>query len=173
MTNKLEISRELADRILNELSQCSVRNELRALLAAPVVERQEPVAWTNGLAPCPLCGAEAESCGYADSDQTFVQCTDCGCSVDVGKERYEIWNERTEQPAPVAVVPEGFMLVERSIWSEEQVEAATKCIAMLKNVPDMTDRDLAMAAMDAGQCKAPDITLADFARLDKVKELNP
>ena len=111
MTNKIEISREHVERLADRLSKAQMfkeSSELRALLAAPAVERQEPVTLTNGLAPCPLCGAEAESCGYADSDQTFVQCTDCGCSVDVGQERYEIWNERTEQPAPVAVVlPDG------------------------------------------------------------------
>lgn len=75
--------------------------------------------------------------------------------------------------APVAVVlPDGYMIVERSIWTEEQAESAAKCITMLKNVPGMTDRDLALAAMDAGQCHAPEIALADLACLDKVKELN-
>jgi len=59
-------------------------------------------------------------------------------------------------------VPEGFMLVERSIWTEQQVDSAAACITQLKDVPGMTDRDLAMAAIDAAQCKAPDITLADF-----------
>lgn len=59
-------------------------------------------------------------------------------------------------------VPEGFMLVERSIWTEQQVEAATACITRLKNVPGMRDCDLAMAALDAAQCKAPEITLADL-----------
>lgn len=56
-------------------------------------------------------------------------------------------------------VPEGFMLVERSIWTEQQVEAATACITRLKGVPGMRDCDLAMAAIDAAQCKAPDIAL--------------
>ncbi|BBH46943.1 hypothetical protein [Pseudomonas sp. KU43P] len=59
-------------------------------------------------------------------------------------------------------VPEGFMLVERSIWTEQQVEAATACITRLKGVHGMRDRDLAMAAIDAAQCKAPDIALADI-----------
>lgn len=45
-------------------------------------------------------------------------------------------------------VPEGFMLVERSIWTEQQVEAATACITRLKGVPGMRDCDLAMAAID-------------------------
>ncbi|WP_033725660.1 hypothetical protein [Pseudomonas putida] len=59
-------------------------------------------------------------------------------------------------------VPEGFMLVERSIWTERQVDAATACITRLKGVPTMTDRALAMAAIDAAQCTAPDITLSDL-----------
>ena len=59
-------------------------------------------------------------------------------------------------------VPEGYMLVERSIWTEQQVEAATACITLLKVVPGMRDRDLAMAAIDAAQCKAPDIRLSDL-----------
>ncbi|WP_243430630.1 hypothetical protein [Pseudomonas sp. 51_B] len=61
-------------------------------------------------------------------------------------------------------VPEGFMLVERSIWTEQQVEAATACIARLKGVPGMRDCDLAMAAIDAAQCKAPEISLVDLLR---------
>ena len=59
-------------------------------------------------------------------------------------------------------VPEGYMLVERSIWTEQQVEAATACITRLKGVPGMRDCDLAMAAIDAAQCKAPDIALSDL-----------
>ncbi|PMY81887.1 hypothetical protein C1X72_07480 [Pseudomonas sp. FW306-2-2C-D06B] len=59
-------------------------------------------------------------------------------------------------------VPEGYMLVDRTIWTEQQVEAATACITRLKNVPTMTDRDLAMAAIDAAQCSAPDIALSDL-----------
>lgn len=59
-------------------------------------------------------------------------------------------------------VPEGFMLVERNVWTEQQVEAATACITRLKGVPGMRDCDLAMAAIDAAQCKAPDIALSDL-----------
>lgn len=59
-------------------------------------------------------------------------------------------------------VPEGYMLVERSIWTEKQVDAATACITRLKGVPAMTDRALAMAAIDAAQCTAPDIALTDL-----------
>jgi hypothetical protein len=92
--------------------------------------------------------------------------------------RDDAWSDykalcKASRPAPVSVaLPEGYMIVERSIWTEEQAESAAKCITLLKNVPGMTDRDLALAAMDAGQCHAPEITLADLACLDKVKELN-
>ncbi|WP_342649142.1 hypothetical protein [Pseudomonas sp. REB1044] len=67
---------------------------------------------------------------------------------------------RSSNTEPVSV-PEGFKLVERSIWTEQQVEAATACITRLKGVPGMRDRDLAMAAIDAAQCKAPEIALSD------------
>lgn len=61
-------------------------------------------------------------------------------------------------------VPDGLMLVERSIWTEQQVEAATACITRLKGVPGIRDCDLAMAAIDAAQCKAPKISLVDLLR---------
>lgn len=46
MTNKIEISRELLAAYIESATgydDSSLREELRALLAAPVVERQEPV----------------------------------------------------------------------------------------------------------------------------------
>lgn len=50
MTNKIEIARELAERIVDWYDGglgniIYEMDELRALLAAPVVERQEPVAY--------------------------------------------------------------------------------------------------------------------------------
>ncbi|MCE0990302.1 MULTISPECIES: hypothetical protein [Pseudomonas putida group] len=70
--------------------------------------------------------------------------------------------EKRSSNTEMVSVPEGYMLVERSIWTEQQVEAATACITRLKGVHGMRDRDLAMAAIDAAQCKAPDIALADL-----------
>ncbi|MCE0958738.1 hypothetical protein [Pseudomonas putida] len=64
-------------------------------------------------------------------------------------------------------VPEGYMLVERNFWTEAQVEAATKSVARLRSVRTMSDRDLAMAAMDAAQCTAPDISLSDLLPADQ------
>lgn len=70
--------------------------------------------------------------------------------------------ENRSSNTEIVSMPEGFMLVERSIWTEQQVDAATSCITRLKGVPSMTDRDLAMAALDAAQCTAPDIALSDL-----------
>jgi hypothetical protein len=52
MTNKtVTMSRELAERILSDLGNAYISSrvgeELRAMLAAPAVERQESVAWAN------------------------------------------------------------------------------------------------------------------------------
>ena len=54
-----------------------------------------------------------------------------------------------------ATVPDGYLLVERGIWTEEQVAAAAGCITRLKNVPGLSDRDLAMSALDAAQVLTP------------------
>jgi len=70
--------------------------------------------------------------------------------------------ENRSSNTEMASLPEGYMLVERSISTERQVEAATACITRLKGVHGMRDRDLAMAAIDAAQCTAPDIALADL-----------
>ena len=52
MSGKIEISRELAADLTRKIitqedheRRVAAREELRALLSAPVVERQEPVAW--------------------------------------------------------------------------------------------------------------------------------
>ncbi|SPO67443.1 hypothetical protein [Pseudomonas sp. JV241A] len=79
---------------------------------------------------------------------------------------------RSSNTEQTVSVPEGYMLVERSIWTEQQVEAATACITRLKVVPGMRDRDLAMAAIDAAQCKAPDVTLADLQAVARLDELD-
>lgn len=65
------------------------------------------------------------------------------------------------QPAGGAV-PDGWMLVERSIWTESQVDSAAKSVEIVQGIPGATARDIAMAAMDAAQCKAPDVTLFDL-----------
>ncbi|WP_024642841.1 hypothetical protein [Pseudomonas syringae] len=71
-----------------------------------------------------------------------------------------------QQATAKVVLPDSFMIVERSIWTEQQVAAATASITLIKNALGMADRDLALAAMDAAQCKAPDISLDEVIKLN-------
>ncbi len=68
--------------------------------------------------------------------------------------------------APVAQaqhsVPEGWMLVECGIWTQEQVDEMQKTVTRFRNSEFVDDRALAMAVADAGQCKAPEISLAEL-----------
>lgn len=79
----------------------------------------------------------------------------------------DIIRQRTTADASVqpagGAVPEGWMLVERSIWTEGQVDSAAKSVEIVQGIPGATARDIAMAAMDAAQCKAPDVSLSDFS----------
>ncbi|HBN9568131.1 hypothetical protein ABZQ24_05445 [Pseudomonas aeruginosa] len=82
-----------------------------------------------------------------------------------------LWNGPREgfvplYAAPVAQaghsVPEGWMLVECGIWTQEQVDEMQKTVARFRNSEFVDDRALAMAVADAGQCKAPEISLAEL-----------
>lgn len=82
-----------------------------------------------------------------------------------------LWNGPREgfvpvYTAPVAQaqhsVPEGWMLVECGIWTQEQVDEMQKTVARFRNSEFVDDRALAMAVADAGQCKAPEISLAEL-----------
>lgn len=67
-------------------------------------------------------------------------------------------------------VPEGWMLVECGIWTQEQVDEMQKTVARFRNSEFVDDRALAMAVADAGQCKAPEISLAELLAAAPGKE---
>ncbi|MFU7017464.1 hypothetical protein ACM75Y_28965 [Pseudomonas aeruginosa] len=67
-------------------------------------------------------------------------------------------------------VPEGWMLVECGIWTQEQVDEMQKTVARFRNSEFVDDRALAMAVADAGQCKAPEISLAELLAAATGKE---
>ncbi|HFX0776079.1 hypothetical protein [Pseudomonas aeruginosa] len=77
--------------------------------------------------------------------------------------------------APVAQaqhsVPEGWMLVECGIWTQEQVDEMQKTVTRFRNSEFVDDRALAMAVADAGQCKAPEISLAELLATAPGKEV--
>ncbi|HIE1771653.1 TPA: hypothetical protein ACXJYT_005386 [Pseudomonas aeruginosa] len=77
--------------------------------------------------------------------------------------------------APVAQaqhsLPEGWMLVECGIWTQEQVDEMQKTVTRFRNSEFVDDRALAMAVADAGQCKAPEISLAELLAAAPGKEV--
>lgn len=85
------------------------------------------------------------------------------------------WNEALvwmQQPPAQAQhsVPEGWMLVECGIWTQEQVDEMQKTVARFRSSEFVDDRALAMAVADAGQCKAPEISLAELLAAAPGKE---
>lgn len=98
MSGKIEISRELVQRIADHCKFCKnhvyleaiadIEPELRALLAAPVVERQEPVHMVR---------SHGSDCWEEISGESLEMCR---CQPD----EYEIRALYTSPRAPVAVV---------------------------------------------------------------------
>ncbi|MBG4728732.1 hypothetical protein I5F64_24840 [Pseudomonas aeruginosa] len=68
-------------------------------------------------------------------------------------------------------VPEGWMLVECGIWTQEQVDEMQKTVTRFRNSEFVDDRALAMAVADAGQCKAPEISMAELLAAAPGKEV--
>ena len=63
------------------------------------------------------------------------------------------------------------MLVECGIWTQEQVDEMQKTVARFRNSEFVDNRALAMAVADAGQCKAPEISLAELLAAAPGKEV--
>lgn len=131
---------EQADQRLADWDE--MRKERDAALArVEELERQEPVALANrGLHAFWVKWTEAAAGLYGPGIKLYA--------------------------APVAQaqhsVPEGWMLVECGIWTQEQVDEMQKTVARFRNSEFVDDRALAMAVADAGQCKAPQISLAEL-----------
>lgn len=114
MSGKIEISRQLAERLLN--FTCNEEyDELRALLAGPVVDRQEPVAadialdkaYRNGMMAGFSFGIRGDEDGYAKAIEQY------DAEIHAAK------TEPPEPPAPVAVVlPERGGLSNRPNFNE-------------------------------------------------------
>ncbi|MEV2092742.1 hypothetical protein ABZQ23_27280 [Pseudomonas aeruginosa] len=86
--------------------------------------------------------------------QNAVFTTEPGCDTAV-----ELAAQTTQAQHSV---PEGWMLVECGIWTQEQVDEMQKTVARFRNSEFVDNRALAMAVADAGQCKAPEISLAEL-----------
>lgn len=145
MTNKIEISRELAVERLTEIANrdsavsVTVRAEdLRAILAAPAVERQEPVAWRTG------------ACVWTSKGVAQNHADDHGLTVEP---------LYTSPPAPVAVVlPDD--------WQDQLFAEMERRFDLRKQIDDdhMVYDDTQIGVEFARDWIA--------ACLDKVKEMN-
>ena len=108
MTNDIKISREQLEKCLRDATTIRFEDdkhvlELRALLADPVVERQEPVAWTY----CPECGSE----DLHHEQGEHKQCANCHqewfSDIDYSEVvRGNLEKLKASPPASVAVVLE-------------------------------------------------------------------
>lgn len=114
---------------------------------------------------------------YDDSeDDDHEPYTDMGCDdrlrLTLGQHRAGriALEGRTPQAQAQHSVPEGWMLVECGIWTQEQVDEMQKTVTRFRNSEFVDDRALAMAVADAGQCKAPEISLAELLAAAPGKE---
>ncbi|HCT4372275.1 TPA: hypothetical protein OTX76_000947 [Pseudomonas aeruginosa] len=87
------------------------------------------------------------------------------CLTCIDKKLEELHDDQAQHS-----VPEGWMLVECGIWTQEQVDEMQKTVARFRNSEFVDDRALAMAVADAGQCKAPEISLAELLAAAPGKE---
>lgn len=151
-------------KLIEALDECDgdrwrLRSERDAALARVAeLERQEPVAWMHD---------QPNRVDVIHRDVKDLLQRVPGSSRGIHRpldvsEHYTI----PLYAAPVAQaqhsVPEGWMLVECGIWTQEQVDEMQKTVARFRNSEFVDDRALAMAVADAGQCKAPEISLAEL-----------
>lgn len=147
MTNTLTISRKLIEEVVTQLDDFitgEVLDQLKSILAAPVVERQEPVAWMYKRTGGEILGQLVQLESDALKDIRLGKCYDTGNRYLWPREDYIEWKPLyTSPPAPVAVV-------------SDLVQHLESVIAMFAPGEDKTNRTLIAARL----C------------LDKVKELN-
>lgn len=161
-----------------------------ALARVAELERQEPVVRAYGVLPPFAEKVLAKLRRFYDCAEDFES-----GGVDIGRHWLDLLtqlgllNRVQRSPAlweisqhgedlleaPVAQaqhsVPEGWMLVECGIWTQEQVDEMQKTVARFRNSEFVDDRALAMAVADAGQCKAPEISLAELLAAAPGKEV--
>ncbi|HIE1616931.1 Lar family restriction alleviation protein [Pseudomonas aeruginosa] len=172
---------------LHDLDKQCRDDVARALGLRPNQERG--FAWSYLLASIKSCVKASEDSaqaqhsvpeGLAEFSQFLSAVMDAAGLVRYGRRSKELSEYLGAQcmkyrlSAPVAQaqhsVPEGWMLVECGIWTQEQVDEMQKTVARFRNSELVDDRALAMAVADAGQCKAPEISLAELLAAAPGKE---
>lgn len=144
MTNDIKISRELAERLANVLYMYDAENtgaatELDALIAAPVVERQEVLCsheWTDDgefTLVCTKCGAQENHEPYGwvqtrgEAINEFTQEWDVVQAWGDRGFEYKSMFDQTSPPAPVSVVLPTFEGYQQHIVRELQAAFSQAC----------------------------------------------
>lgn len=136
MSNKIEVDREQLRRWLDDIETSTAfeaTREMRALLAAPAVERQEPVAYLR-------------QSDLVRLNQPHV----AGCAASLNKEPAAGFMAiYTSLPAPVAVVREGWKLVPIEPTDDMIVALAEAWYSKRQTIddPDMLDAYCGMLAV--------------------------
>ncbi len=185
---KLRSERDAALARVAELDKQCRDDVARALGLRPSQERG--FAWSYLLASIKSCVKASEDAaqaqhsvpeGLAEFSQFLSAVMDAAGLVRYGRRSKELSEYLGAQcmkyrlSAPVAQaqhsLPEGWMLVECGIWTQEQVDEMQKTVTRFRNSEFVDDRALAMAVADAGQCKAPEISLAELLAAAPGKEV--
>lgn len=166
MTNKIEISRELADRLTKDYTgrphwdamepdRIAAVEELRALLAAPAVERQEPAYYRVETPKVVVKGIILE---------WFPAITCIKQELAVISKPYTVVEELyTSPPAPVAVVLDE--QAEFEAWYADDIGLDAYEVRQWRKGTDYS--------ITYERCRLAWAGWQARARLDKVKELNP
>lgn len=141
-------SLEKCMKVMYERDEHAKRLEV-ALARVAELEKQEPVAWVEVI------------------DRDYGPYNFHGKRL-LPKGKHQLYAHPVTQAQHS--VPEGWMLVECGIWTQEQVDEMQKTVARFRSSEFVDDRALAMAVADAGQCKAPEISLAELLAAATGKE---
>ncbi|MEW3707361.1 hypothetical protein QOZ51_19665, partial [Pseudomonas aeruginosa] len=134
---------------------------IRTLYAAPVAQAQ-PEETPGEILAAKLIETWVTKHGKPAPWSTAVEITAVATNMpNDERERLLALDDDVDAQAQHSV-PEGWMLVECGIWTQEQVDEMQKTVARFRNSEFVDDRALAMAVADAGQCKAPEISLAEL-----------
>lgn len=196
MSGKIEISRELAERIISDLSDAYISSlvseELRAMLAAPVVERQEGCCcppkghtgvWAAAMCPvhfglravvdrskseppAPVAGDIAHDRAYRNGMmagfQFGISGNEKGYATAIANFNSEINAAKGEVPAPVAV----------SVTEQELQSLADEAFRKWEKTGNPVSGVNGYMAAKAGFREGAAWATCAQLSIDKVKELN-
>ncbi|HHX4274714.1 TPA: hypothetical protein ACU95R_005785 [Pseudomonas aeruginosa] len=178
LSAKIAAQRDAADARLHEVATaCATAEQERDAALARVAELESKLAELEKQEPIG-CRMSRSALTEAQMRRLYENSTDIE-NERLGFAAFARLMRRAEAVHQIAAapsqaqhsVPEGWMLVECGIWTQEQVDEMQKTVARFRSSEFVDDRALAMAVADAGQCKAPEISLAELLAAAPGKEV--